>query len=366
MLHGSRDGCLPPGKRHDRAVLRPASCWPGRRLRRARPLPRLAAHRRRATGVIRGRYSGSPVALAVDEIGTARLQVVTSSTTRLHRRLVRRGRAGRARPPPGPTARGRRHRGGLARGPRPPRSEARSRRRSSGRGPRFVTRPGAPAPRGGLAPRAETIAFPCFPSARGPGIRPDYDLDTYRRGEPRTTEERFARSLFAEIEAEATRPGAACSRRRSTTGSTRSARRRRPALRAHRGRRVILRRLAHRRFRRAGRRVALRAGPPPPVRRARTSAARRRSPPRSPPRSTGSRPTSAASRSGPRRSSSIAPWSGRPYRDRARVRPRRPPLHGQPPLRQRPFTVLQDGRGTRPRSSATARASTSWARSCSA
>src|SRR5439155_21181854 len=32
-------------------------------------------------------------------------------------------------------------------------------------------------------------------------VRPDYDLDAYRRGEGRTTEEKFARSLLAEIDA---------------------------------------------------------------------------------------------------------------------------------------------------------------------
>jgi DNA repair exonuclease SbcCD nuclease subunit len=33
-------------------------------------------------------------------------------------------------------------------------------------------------------------------------LRPEYDLEAYRRGEPRTTEERFARSFLAEIEDE--------------------------------------------------------------------------------------------------------------------------------------------------------------------
>jgi hypothetical protein len=33
-------------------------------------------------------------------------------------------------------------------------------------------------------------------------LRPAYDLTIYRRGEPRTTEERFARSLLAEIDDE--------------------------------------------------------------------------------------------------------------------------------------------------------------------
>jgi len=33
-------------------------------------------------------------------------------------------------------------------------------------------------------------------------LRPAYDLEAYRRGEPLTTEERFARSLLVEIEDE--------------------------------------------------------------------------------------------------------------------------------------------------------------------
>jgi len=34
-------------------------------------------------------------------------------------------------------------------------------------------------------------------------VRPDYDLDAYRESEARTTEERFAQALIAQIEAEA-------------------------------------------------------------------------------------------------------------------------------------------------------------------
>jgi hypothetical protein len=55
-----------------------------------------------------------------------------------------------------------------------------------------------------LSPRPADFAGRCFHLAIDPsGLRPDYDLDAYRRGEPLTTEQRFARSLLVEIEAEA-------------------------------------------------------------------------------------------------------------------------------------------------------------------
>jgi hypothetical protein len=54
-----------------------------------------------------------------------------------------------------------------------------------------------------LVPKPEAILFPCFHlSIDAREVRPDYDLDAYRRGEARTTEERFARSLLLELEAE--------------------------------------------------------------------------------------------------------------------------------------------------------------------
>jgi hypothetical protein len=52
-------------------------------------------------------------------------------------------------------------------------------------------------------PKAEEFAAQCFHlKLESSGLRPDYDLETYRRSEGVTTEERFGRSMLAEMDAE--------------------------------------------------------------------------------------------------------------------------------------------------------------------
>lgn len=66
-----------------------------------------------------------------------------------------------------------------------------------------VSYKGMPLPGVDVVPRPEDFGERVwFFAADSSALRPAYDLAAYRRGEPRTTEERFARSLLAEIEDE--------------------------------------------------------------------------------------------------------------------------------------------------------------------
>jgi DNA repair exonuclease SbcCD nuclease subunit len=86
MLHGSRDGFLPPGKRltapfNDKELL----AW-------GADYAALGHYHRPATiadeeGVVRASYAGSPLALAIDETGPRHVQVVTVERNSLHRRV---------------------------------------------------------------------------------------------------------------------------------------------------------------------------------------------------------------------------------------------------------------------------------------
>ena len=65
----------------------------------------------------------------------------------------------------------------------------------------IVTLTGRTRPGLDLRPRADDEAARWFwLKIDASGLRPDYDLSIYRRGEPRTTEERFARSLLEEMD----------------------------------------------------------------------------------------------------------------------------------------------------------------------
>jgi DNA repair protein SbcD/Mre11 len=200
LLHGSLDGCLPPGKK----VTAPFS--EAELLAWGADYAALGHYHRPGRivddeGVVRGSYSGSPVALAIDETGPRHVQVVTVEHTGLHRRVEIEPIELDSR---------RLHRvevqvGGVGS------PEGMSHRIVSALEAAlvgaddlaFVTLVGRVRAGVDLAPRPGTITFPCFHlSIDSRGIRPDYDLDVYRRAEPRTAEERFARSLLADIDAE--------------------------------------------------------------------------------------------------------------------------------------------------------------------
>ena len=201
MLHGSQDGCLPPGKRmtapfNDAELLAWGADYAalGHYHRPGRIVDE--------DGVVRGSYSGSPVALAIDETGPRYVQVVTVEHTGLHRRVEIE---------PVELDRRRLHRvevqvGGVG-SPEGMNHKVVSALEAALVGAEdlaFVTLAGRVRAGVDLAPRPEAIAYPCFHLAiDSRAVRPDYDLEAYRRGEPRTTEERFARSLLAELEAEA-------------------------------------------------------------------------------------------------------------------------------------------------------------------
>ncbi len=201
MLHGSQDGFLPPGKRmtapFDEAEL---LAW-------GADYAALGHYHRPSTivdgdGVVRASYSGSPVALAIDETGPRHVQVVTVVHTGLHRRVEIE---------PLELDRRRLHRvtvqvGGVG-SPEGLAHRVTAALEAALVGVEdlaFVTLEGRVRPGVDVRPRREAIPFACFHLAIDPsGLRPDYDLESYRRGEGRTTEERFARSLLAEMEAEA-------------------------------------------------------------------------------------------------------------------------------------------------------------------
>jgi predicted MPP superfamily phosphohydrolase len=201
MLHGSQDGCLPPGKR----MTAPFSA--AELLAWGADYAALGHYHRPSRiededGVVRGAYSGSPIALALDETGPRTVQVVTVEHTGLHRRVeietleLDRRRLHRVDV--------------LVTGVGSPEGlvtrvvGALEAALVGAEDLAFVTLSGRVRAGVDLAPRVEDIPFPCFHlqiDARE--VRPDYDLEAYRRGEARTTEERFARSLLVELEAEA-------------------------------------------------------------------------------------------------------------------------------------------------------------------
>jgi hypothetical protein len=150
---------------------------------------------------VRASYSGSPVALAIDETGPRTVQVVTVEHTGLHRRVEIE---------PIVLDRRRLHRIEVqATGVGSPEGlahrivDALEAALVSAEDLAFVTLSGRVRPGVALGLKSEAIAFPCFHlHLDASRLRPDYDLDAYRKGEPRTTEERFARSLLAELDAE--------------------------------------------------------------------------------------------------------------------------------------------------------------------
>jgi exonuclease SbcD len=201
MIHGSQDGCLPPGKR----LTAPFS--EAELLAWGADYAALGHYHRPSRivdedGVIRASYSGSPVALAIDETGPRTVQVVTVEHTGLHRRVEIE---------PLTLDRRRLHRIEVqVQGVGSPEGlvhkvvGALEAALVNSEDLAFVTLSGRARPGVSLGLRPESVPFPCFHlSLDMSRLRPDYDLEAYRRAEPRTTEERFARSLLAELDAEA-------------------------------------------------------------------------------------------------------------------------------------------------------------------
>ena len=199
MLHGSRDGFLPQGKR----VTAPFS--DAELLAWGADYAALGHYHRAAQitddeGVIRASYAGSPVALAVDETGPRYVQVVTVEHNGLHRRVVIE---------PIELDRRRLHRVEVsAQGVSSPEGmQARIREALEtaivGKDDlAIVTLTGRTRPGLDLRARADDGEVHCFwLRVDASGLRPDYDLSIYRRGEAHTTEEKFARSLLEEIDA---------------------------------------------------------------------------------------------------------------------------------------------------------------------
>ena len=200
MLHGSQDGFLPPGKR----MTAPFNA--DELLAWGADYAALGHYHRPSTivdddGVIRASYSGSPVALAIDETGPRHVQIVSVEHVaghlrteitpveldrrRLHRLEVRADGVG--------SPEGLAHRivSGLEAALVGAEDLA------------FVTLTGRVRSGIDVKARAEDVPFKCFHlSLDSTALRPDYDLESYRRLEPKTTEERFVRSLLAELDAE--------------------------------------------------------------------------------------------------------------------------------------------------------------------
>jgi DNA repair exonuclease SbcCD nuclease subunit len=200
MLHGSRDGSLPPGKRmtapfNDAELL----AW-------GADYAALGHYHLPATiaddeGVTRASYSGSPLALALDETGPRHVQVVTVERNSLHRRVEIE---------PLELDRRRLHRvevdvTGLG-SPDALAARIQETLEMSLAGKddlAIVTLTGRTRPGVDLLTGMDTDAQKHFwLRIDASALRPAYDLTIYRRGEPRTTEERFARSLLAEIDDE--------------------------------------------------------------------------------------------------------------------------------------------------------------------
>jgi DNA repair exonuclease SbcCD nuclease subunit len=200
MLHGSRDGFLPPGKRvtapfDDQELLAWGADYAalGHYHRPSRIVDE--------EGVVRASYSGSPLALALDETGPRHVQVVTVEHNSLHRRVEIETLE---------LDRRRLHRleldvTGLS-SPEALKAKLDDALETGLVGKddlAVVTLTGRTRPGIALLPKEEEAPRNFWLRVDASGLRPDYDLAIYRRGEPRTTEERFARSLLAEIELEA-------------------------------------------------------------------------------------------------------------------------------------------------------------------
>jgi len=201
MLHGSRDGFLPPGKRmtapfNDQELL----AW-------GADYAALGHYHRPQSiadeeGVVRASYAGSPLALAVDETGPRHVQVVTVERNSLHRRVEIE---------PLELDRRRLHRlevdvTGLG-SPDALAAKIHDALETSLVGKddlAIVTLSGRTRPGVDLLAGLDTEAPKHFwVRIDSAAIRPGYDLSIYRSGEARTTEERFARSLLEEIDGEA-------------------------------------------------------------------------------------------------------------------------------------------------------------------
>jgi len=198
MLHGSRDGSLPPGKRvtapfNDAELL----AW-------GADYAALGHYHGPAQivddeGVVRAAYAGSPIALAIDETGPRHVQVVTVEHNGMHRRVALE---------PLELDRRRLHRIEVsAAGVSSPEGlqtridEALETALVGKDDLAIVTLTGRTRPGIDLRIKSEDDTTRWFwLKIDASGLRPDYDLSIYRRGEPRTTEERFARSLLEEID----------------------------------------------------------------------------------------------------------------------------------------------------------------------
>ncbi|HKA24425.1 MAG TPA: DNA repair exonuclease [Candidatus Eisenbacteria bacterium] len=206
LLHGSRDGFLRPGKRltapfSDAEILRAGFDYVA--LGHYHEYAAIVDENGRA----RAAYSGSPAALAKDEAGargaihvrlaidldagpgarllSSEIEPVVLDERRLHEVKIDLSGVG---------------------------SREAARERTLAALEAAEARPrdlviarytGQPLPGVEAVPRAEDLGERVwFFAADASAVRPAYDLAAYRRGEPRTTEERFARSLLAEIEDE--------------------------------------------------------------------------------------------------------------------------------------------------------------------
>ena len=207
LLHGSRDGFRAPGKRLT-APFSDAELVAAGFDYAALGHYHEPAEVRDAAGRLRGAYAGSPAALGRDETGPhgallVRLTLDPTGATAEERRVAVAAE---------PLALDERRLLAVtadltgAGSPEVARERLRSALDAAGATPRdlVVARlTGRVLPGVDLAPRAEDFAervWCLLPDAAE--LRPDYDLAAYRRGEPRTTEERFARALLAAIEDE--------------------------------------------------------------------------------------------------------------------------------------------------------------------
>jgi len=199
VLHGSRDGFLPPGKKTttpftDAELL----AW-------GADYTALGHYHKPGTiedeeGVVRAAYSGSPIALAGDETGPRYVDLVTLEHNGLHRRVEIE---------PFELDRRRLHRldvpvDGLS-SPESLKARVGEALESSmvGKDDLVIVRLTGRS-RIGIALDAANAADPArafWIKVDASGVRPDYDLEAYRQGEARTTEEKFARTLLAEIAA---------------------------------------------------------------------------------------------------------------------------------------------------------------------
>jgi DNA repair exonuclease SbcCD nuclease subunit len=200
VLHGSRDGSLPPGKKltapfNDRELLAWGADYAalGHYHRPARILDE--------DGVVRGSYSGSPVALALDETGPRYVQIVTVDHNGLHRRVdvdvleLDKRRLHRVEV--------------RVLGVGSP--EMMKSKILDALSAALVNRDdlvcadlvGRVRPGVSVVPGSDEFKDHCFHlKLDAGGLRPDYDLELYRRSEGVTTEERFGKALLTEIDAE--------------------------------------------------------------------------------------------------------------------------------------------------------------------